>query len=320
MKAIFIDPMLLLRTEQLPEGASWSYERKFDGFRALAIKTGGKVRLRSGDDNDVTDRYPAVVQALAALPDETVLDGEIVALDGAGRPSFNVLQNYASRKAAICYYVFDVLILAGKNAMTKPLSVRRDLLFERVFPEVSEAVRPVPQLISDLPSLIDHVRQERLEGLVAKRRDSRYEPGQSTGAWQTMRANRGQEFIIGGYTVGSRHFEALILGYYSGEQLLYAARTRSGFNGFFPISREKLQKRFIGLETVECPFANLPEVEDGRRSVGLTASKMKECRWLRPVLVGRFEFLEWTPNGHLRQSRFLGLREDKNPREVKREV
>jgi ATP-dependent DNA ligase len=109
---------------------------------------------------------------------------------------------------------------------------------------------------------------------------------------------------------------ALIVGYYDGHRLIYAARTR---NGFTPASREQLKKQFKGLETSECPFANLPEKLAGRWSVGLTAAKMKECRWLRPVLVGQFEFLEWTADGHLRHSRFLGLREDKPAREVKRE-
>ena len=110
-KAAFIKPMLLLQTERLPEGSKWAYELKLDGYRALAIKTGGKVHLRSRNDNDFNLRYPAVVQALGALPDETVIDGEVVALDEAGRPSFNTLQNYGSAKAPVFYYVFDVLIL-----------------------------------------------------------------------------------------------------------------------------------------------------------------------------------------------------------------
>src|SRR5271155_3832442 len=130
MKATFIEPMLLLRTEQLPNGAHWTYELKLDGFRALAIKAGGKVGLRSRNDKDFNERYPAVVKALAALPDETVIDGEIVAMDDSGRPSFNALQNHGSSKAPIFYYVFDVLILAGKNVMVEPLSARRRLLHD----------------------------------------------------------------------------------------------------------------------------------------------------------------------------------------------
>lgn len=141
-KAAFIEPMLLLRTERLPEGNKWAYELKLDGYRALAIKTGGKVHLRSRNDNDFNVRYPAVVRALASLPDETVIDGEVVALDESGRPSFNTLQNYGSAKAPVFYYVFDVLVHCGRNLMSEPLSVRRELLRQRVLPKLGGAHSP----------------------------------------------------------------------------------------------------------------------------------------------------------------------------------
>ncbi len=150
------------------------------------------------------------------------------------------------------------------------------------------------------------MKEQGLEGLVAKRRDSKYEPGERSGAWLKMRVNRSQEFVIGGYTVGGRHFDALIFGYWEGGRLMYAARTRSGF---IPVLREQLHQRFRELETPECPFANLPEARAGRWGEGLTAAKMKNCRWLKPVLVGQFEFGEWTPDRHLRHSRFVALLE-----------
>jgi len=137
------------------------------------------------------------------------------------------------------------------------------------------------------------VKEQGLEGLVAKRRDSKYEPGERSGAWTKMRVNQAQDFIIGGYTVGGATFDALIFGYYDRQLLLYAGRTRSGFT---PAGREALMRRFRGLETSECPFANLPEARAGRWGEGLTATKMKDCRWLKPVLVGQFEFVEWTPD------------------------
>ncbi len=143
-----------------------------------------------------------------------------------------------------------------------------------------------------------------------------YEPGQRSGAWQKMRINKGQEFVIAGYTVGGATFDALVFGYYEGSKLLYASRTR---NGFTPRLREELLKRFRGLEITKCPFANLPEPRGGRWSQGLTAAKMEECRWIKPVLVGQFEFTEWTPDNHLRHSRFVALREDKRAMEVGRE-
>src|SRR5882724_9224717 len=119
--------MLLLPTRELPEGANWAYELKLDGYRALAVKTNGQVHLRSRNNKDFNARYPAVAKALAALPDETVIDGEVVALDESGRPSFNSLQNHGSAKVPIIYYVFDVLVLDGRD-VSEPLSTRRDLL------------------------------------------------------------------------------------------------------------------------------------------------------------------------------------------------
>jgi bifunctional non-homologous end joining protein LigD len=149
-----------------------------------------------------------------------------------------------------------------------------------------------------------------------KRFDSRYEPGQRSAAWQKMRVNQGQEFVIGGYTIGGATFDALVFGYYDGGNLIYAARTR---NGFTPKLRAELLKKFKPLEIAECPFANLPEKKAGRWGAGLTAAKMEGCRWLRPSLVGQFEFVEWTEDAHLRHSRFIGLREDKKARDVRRE-
>ena len=173
-----------------------------------------------------------------------------------------------------------------------------------------------PRLDAGLSDLIQAVRAQGFEGLVAKRLDSTYASGQRSGAWRKMRVNQGQEFVIGGYTAGGRSFDALIFGYYEGNQLLYAARTR---NGFTPASRADLMQRFHGRTIAECPFANLPEKRAGRWGQGLTKEKMADCRWLKPELVGQFEFVEWTADAHLRHARFIGLREDKNPQDISRE-
>src|SRR3984885_6769357 len=133
--------MQLLRTEKLPEGPDWAYEIKLDGYRALAFKTGGKLQLRSRNDNDFALRYPSIAKALASLPDDTAVDGEIVALDEAGKPSFNALQNYGSSKADLIYYIFDVMVLSGKDVMAEPLKKRRDLLEKKVLPKVAEPIR-----------------------------------------------------------------------------------------------------------------------------------------------------------------------------------
>ena len=250
------------------------------------------------------------------MPDETVIDGEVVALDEEGKPSFNTLQNYGSAGAPLHFFVFDVLILRGKDVMSEPLIKRRALIEKHVLPHLDEPIRYSPVLEGSLKDLIQSVKAQGLEGLVAKRRDSRYESGERSGAWQKMRINKGQEFVIGGYTIGGASFDALVFGYYDGDKLIYAARTR---NGFTPKLRSELQKRFKPLEVNECPFANLPEKKSGRWGAGLTAAKMQDCRWLQPSLVGQFEFVEWTPEGHLRHSRFIGLREDKRAIDVRRE-
>jgi bifunctional non-homologous end joining protein LigD len=312
----FIEPMQLLRTEQLPDdSARWEYQLKFDGYRAVAFKAGGKLYLRSRNDNDFAGRYPAVVRGLAKMPDETVIDGELVALDDDGRPSFNALQNFTPGTTVV-YYVFDVMVLEGRDVTGESLEARRELLERTVLPVLADPVRYAGELRASVRDLIHSVKTQGLEGLVAKRRNSQYEPGLRSGAWMKMRVNRGQEFVIGGYTLGTRTFDALVIGYYEGDRLLYAARTR---NGFTPAAREQLFKKFARLETPHCPFANLPEARSGRWGEGLTKAKMAECRWLKPSLVGRFEFVEWTPDDHLRHSRFVALRDDTPARDVRRE-
>lgn len=308
--------MLLLRTEKLPEGPDVQYEIKFDGYRALALKSGGKVQLRSRNDNDFNVRYPGIVKALAPMPDETVIDGEVVALDREGKPSFNTLQNYGSAGAPLHFYIFDLLILGGRDVMGEPLVTRRELLEEHVLPNLAEPIRYSPVLEAKLKDLIRSVKAQGLEGLVAKLRNSKYEPGQRSGAWQKMRVNKGQEFVIAGYTPSPKNFDALVIGYYEGSKLMYAARTR---NGFTPASRAELFKKLKPLEISGCPFANLPEKKAGRWGAGLTAAKMAECRWLKPQLIGQFEFVEWTEDAHLRHSRFVALRDDKKANDVKRE-
>jgi bifunctional non-homologous end joining protein LigD len=315
MRAKFIEPMLLLRTDRLPESDAWAYEIKFDGYRALAFKAGGTLHLRSRNDNDFSLRYASIVRALARLPDDTVIDGEVLALDESGTPSFNALQNN-SATAPLQFVVFDLLIVNGRDVRKEPLSKRRELLEKHVLPKLAEPIRYSPQLDASLGDLIHAVKEQGFEGLVAKRRDSIYEPGERSGAWLKMRVNRGQEFVIGGYTVGGDTFDALVFGYYNDRGLIYAARTR---NGFTPKLRADLVKRFKGLKTDGCPFINLPEKTAGRWGAGLTAKKMADCRWLKPELVGHFEFVEWTGENHLRHSRFIALRDDKRPEDVIRE-
>jgi bifunctional non-homologous end joining protein LigD len=191
--------------------------------------------------------------------------------------------------------------------MADELVMRRELLTRDVLPKLTDPIREAPQFDASLADLVRAVREQGLEGLVAKRLDSIYEPGQRSGAWRKMRVNQTGEFVIGGYTEGGRSFDALIFGSFKDGRLLYAARTRSGFS---PASRERPMEKLRPLETSECPFANLPEARSGRWGEGLTAEKMKDCVWVRPVMAGMVEFVEWTPEGHLRHSRFVGIRDE----------
>jgi ATP-dependent DNA ligase len=171
IKAEFIQPMLLLRKERLPEGPDWLYELKLDGYRALAIKTGGKVQLRSRNDKDFNARYSALLEALASMPDETVLDGEVVAMDEEGRPCFSKLQHH-NPGASPHFFIFDLLILSGRDVMAEPLLKRRALIEKHVLPTLADPIRYSPILEASLPNLIRSVREQSLEGLVAKRRDT----------------------------------------------------------------------------------------------------------------------------------------------------
>src|SRR5688572_17420626 len=158
--------MLLLRADSLPEGPRWEYQLKLDGYRAVAFKTRGVVHLRSRNDKDFSTRYPAIVCGLQGLPDDTIIDGEVVAFDEEGRPSFSALQDYAP-PAPLVFYVFDLMMLAGRDLTGERLERRRTLLERKVLPVLSEPVRYTPPLDASLPVLIASVKAQRLEGLVA---------------------------------------------------------------------------------------------------------------------------------------------------------
>src|SRR5262249_36593120 len=314
--------------QSLPHGQEWLYEVKFDGYRCLAGRASSGITLWSRRENLFTAQFPHIAHACERLPSDTLIDGEIIALDTSGRISFNLLQHHRSKAQALLFYAFDVLIYRGRSLVAQPLSTRREGLSE-IFKErgsgaaplgISEAIEATPadlvrfDLKEVLVSQVRVAKEFGFEGIVAKRKDSFYESGKRTGAWVKYKVNRGQEFVIGGYTPGSP-FDALIVGYYEGERLLYAAKVR---NGFVPQVRREVANKFKGLEIDTCPFSNLPEKK--RTQWALTKEEMKNCVWLRPQLVAQIEFTEWTPDGHLRHSKFVGLREDKDAQEVIREA
>ena len=313
--ARFIEPMECLPVEKIPEGDLWTYELKLDGYRAIVVKNGGKTKVYSRRGTDLTHRFRHVADSLSMLPDETVIDGEVVALDEQGKPNFNLLQNYRSAESHIMLYAFDVLVRRGENLTQRALSKRREILESIVTPHAHVGISQVSG--QTVKEMLAFVKSHGLEGIIAKRSDSIYEPGGRSGLWVNHRINLSQEFVIGGYAPSRLGVDSIVIGFYRGEQLCYAARVRAGF---VPLTRRQVFERIKPLETGKCPFVNLPEKNAGRWGQGLTAEKMKECVWVKPSLVTEIEFLEWTGADHLRHTKFVTLRDDKDPRAVVRET
>jgi len=307
--------MECLPVTKLNDAAQWTYEIKFDGYRAIAVKSGQTIHLFSRRRKSFNSQYPYLVEALAELPEGTVVDGEVVALDDDGRPNFNLLQQFRSGASQICYFIFDLLVCNDRDLTKLPL-IERHKLLNLLVKLKSERIRISRQFEVTVNDMLVAVREQKLEGVVAKRKDSLYEAGKRPGSWIKYRVNRGQEFVIGGYVPGPQGFDSLIVGYYDGDKLIYVARTR---NGFVPASRRQVFSKLTHLVTPKCPFVNLPEMRRSRFGEELSAEKMKKAVWLQPLAVAQIEFLEWTDGDRLRHSKFVGLREDKNPRSVVKE-
>ncbi len=308
--------MLATTAVRLPEEDGWSYEVKWDGYRTLAVKTGANVRLISRNLKNVTRQYPGVAAALATIrADSVLLDGEIVALDRNGHPSFQDLHHRASAGTQIVYYAFDALQIDGRDIMKRPLEERRDVLREVVAGSSVHLSESLP----GLPAQIERaVRRLGLEGVVAKRRASVYTPGVRSRAWLKVRFSKRQELVVGGYKPGGGVFDSILVGYFERGRLLYAGKVRAGLT---PKLRAHVFKRARPLETTRCPFANLPNstAKTTHWGEGITEEEMKGLRWLRPELVVEVSFVEWTRDGNLRHASFVGLRDDKVARAVRRE-
>ncbi len=317
----FVEPMKPRLLEDPPTGGDWIYELKFDGIRAVAIKNRNKVSLMSRNQNELRARFVEIVDAVKKLPvQECVIDGEIVALDEKGRSSFQLLQAHEMEggKAPICFYVFDLLQLESRSLIKLPLTQRKEILAQ-VCGNAGDPIRFSGEIGSDASKLLAEVKRRRLEGIVGKRRESVYESGRRSGQWIKLKCVNEQEFVIGGYTppAGSRkHFGAILVGYYKDKKLLFAGKVGSGFTGK---SLALLHKRFQKELRDDCPFANLPVKSAGQWNQGITPSLMKKMHWVNPVFIAQIKFAEWTRDGKLRQPVFLGLREDKDPRQIKKE-
>ena len=314
MSVRFVPPMAALLVDALPTGDEWMYEAKFDGYRALALKDGVSVKIVSRKGHDLSADYASIGQALAALKARSaVLDGEIVAFDEFGRPSFQHLHHRSANSAAIRYFAFDLLHLNGNDMQGESLGSRRAAL-EKIL--MGSDVVFSAELPGSPEDVIQAVTDVGLEGVVAKRRDSRYEPGKRSGAWQKFKLQQRQEFVIGGYKPENLNFQSIVVGYYENRKLRFAGRVRAGFTA---AQRATLFEVLRPLTTEKCPFADLPSSKSSHWGEGVTAEDMKILKWVKPTLVAEIAFTEWTRDGHLRHSAFVGLRSDKNPRSVVRE-
>jgi bifunctional non-homologous end joining protein LigD len=303
-------PMLATLAEDIPRGAGWLFEVKWDGYRAVATVSGSEVTLTSRNGNDLTARFQNVAReiAKAVKTPDCVLDGEVCALDESGRSSFSAMQQ-GKPGTALVYYVFDVLEVEGEPVIDLPLVERRKRL-EQLLDKRNRTVR-LSEAFDDGEALLAAAKQQHLEGIMAKRLDSRYLPGKRTRDWLKIKTHSEQEFVVAGYTKGTGRrassFGSLVLGYYLGDELIYAGNVGTGFNSK---EIEKLLDKLRPLRRGSPPFREVPKMPKVRRS---------DVIWVEPELVVEVEFAEWTHDGRLRAPSYQGIREDKSAHEVRRE-
>ena len=303
------EAMAATLVEDLPTGPGWLFEVKWDGYRALATLAGGEVELRSRRGNSLRERFGAVVKELprAIRTPDCVLDGEVCALDEHGRPSFSAMQQGTG---ALVYYVFDLLELDGEPLVERPLADRRSRL-EGILDRGNATVR-LSEAFEDGRALLRAAREQGLEGVIAKRADSPYAVGKRSRAWLKVKTKNKQEFVIVGYTRGKGRragsLGALVLAVRRGRELVYVGNCGTGF-GEREIGR--LLAKLRPLERKTPPLDAVPKMPKVRKG---------DVVWVTPKLVAEVEFSDWTHEGHLRAPSYQGLRDDKSPDDVRREL
>src|SRR5216117_335542 len=321
-KARFSEPMKAKLVEEPPATGDWIYELKFDGIRLIGIKRDEKISLLSRNRNELTERFPEIVEAIKILPvRECVIDGEVVALDEEGRSSFQLLQarEMEGRRSPVYFYAFDLLQVDGKSLLSLPLEARKNVL-EKLCAGSGDPIRYSGAIGGDAKRLLEEVKRRGLEGIIGKQRNSVYEPGRRSGAWIKLKCVNEQEFVIGGYTPpqGARkHFGAILVGYYENKKLVFAGKVGTGFTAK---SLSILHKKLQAERCADCPFVDLPSKQNGQWVQGITPSMMKKMHWVNPKFIAQIKFAEWTRDKKLRAPVFLGLRDDKRPTEVVREA
>ncbi|MCX7619618.1 MAG: non-homologous end-joining DNA ligase [Acidimicrobiales bacterium] len=315
-----IRPMKAVLAAHLPEGEGWSFEIKWDGIRAIGFIEAGSLRLQSSNLHDITPRFPELASLATELAGhDTIVDGEIVAFNRFGVPDFGLLQRriHISNEHAIAdwvqrlpivYVLFDLLWLDGNDLTQLPYENRRSLLEELIQPGSNWQVPPAHP--GNGRELLDLATARSLEGVVAKRRESPYEPGRRSPAWRKIKVRRQQEFVVGGWIPGrgghANHIGSLLLGYFDGPHLRFAGKVGTGFTR---AELERLARVLAPLESADCPFEPPPSPQ----------ASVRAAHWVRPELVVQVAYSEWSHEGHLRHPSYLGQRYDKDAREVMRE-
>ena len=300
-----IIPMLSTLTSAPFDDKDWLFEIKWDGYRALAYVEESDVTIMSRKNLSFNSKFAPVVEALATLQLNALLDGEIVALNKDGKGDFQLLQQWQKTgQGELVYYVFDILWLDGYNVTQLPLNERKEIL-KQILPE-HDMIRFSDHVAANGRNFFEAASKQGLEGIMAKNADSAYTPAVRTRQWLKIKVNQRQEVVIAGFTAtrGSRtHFGALVLGVYENNELKYVGHTGSGFT---EKSLADIYKKLKPLIAKKSPFATKPKTN-------------MPVTWVKPLLVCEVKFSEWTKDNILRQPIFMGLREDKDAKEVHRE-
>jgi bifunctional non-homologous end joining protein LigD len=301
-----ISPMLCTLTKDPVQSEDYIFEIKWDGYRIISTVEDNRVRMSSRGGMDYTARYPLITEALKGLGRDLVIDGEVVVMGADGRPDFDALQLYNAKRSPIRYCVFDLLYLEGNSLMELPLYQRKELLEALVG---KNEIFLFSESFSDGNELYENAVRDNLEGIVAKKKDSIYQPGARGYDWLKVPTRKRQEFVIGGWAESdkSRSFKSLLFGAYENDKLMWIGRSGGGYK---QAEMPGILKQLEAIEIKDSPFENK-----------ILDSKGAKNHFIRPILVANFEFATWTKSGRIRKpATFLGFRKDKNPKDVVREV
>ncbi|GGB79760.1 DNA ligase D [Dyadobacter sediminis] len=312
-----LDPMLATLVDEPFDDPGWEYEVKWDGYRAVAFLNEGKVELQSRNRISYNQKFYPVYQKLADMKLNAVLDGEIVVINDKGHSDFNALQNWHTEEnGTLVYYVFDILWLDGKGLLNLPLSERKAIL-QTIIPQEG-VVRTGYSIVADGKEFFKAAAEMGLEGIMAKKSDSKYFPGTRTNEWLKIKIHKRQEVIIVGYTRNAgtpRLFSALLLGVYENGFLKYVGKVGTGFN---MEQQRQMLETFKPYITQKNPFKDSPEYNKPSR-LKTNPAKLN-ATWLKPELICEVSFTEVTADGIFRHPSFEGMREDKKATEVVKEV